>query len=128
MDKFELQDRLKQFALRIINMVDHMPKRISADAIARQIIRSGTSPSANYRAACIAKSEKDFLNKMKMVEEELDETAHWLNLIMESEMLPENRVKPLYEENLELLKINVRAIKTVREKIINNNNKVHMVQ
>jgi four helix bundle protein len=117
MDKIELQERLTQFALRIINLVDHMPRRISADAISRQIIRSGTSPSANYRAACIAKSEKDFMNKMKMVEEELDETAHWLMLIMESQMLPEQRVRPLYEENLELLKINISALKTMREKI-----------
>jgi len=120
MNKFELQERLKKFALRIINLVDHMPRKISADAIARQIIRSGTSPSANYRAACIAKSEKDFLNKLKMVEEELDETSHWLEIIMEAEMLPEERVRPLYEENKELLKINTSALKTFREKINNN--------
>ena len=80
------------------------------------LVRSGTSPSANYRAACIAKSEKDFLNKLKMVEEELDETSHWLEIIMETEMLPESRVRPLYEENIELLKINISALKTLRNK------------
>ena len=116
MDKFELQTRLKQFALRVIKLVDHMPRSISADAISKQIVRSGTSPSANYRASCIAKSEKDFLNKLKMVEEELDETSHWLEIIMETEMLPESRVRPLYEENIELLKINISALKTLRNK------------
>lgn len=121
MNKFELQERLKQFALRIIKLVDHMPRRISADAIAKQIIRSGTSPSANYRAACIAKSEKDFINKMKMVEEELDETSHWLELIMEAQILPEQKVKPLYEECIELLKINVKALKTMRDKLNQEN-------
>jgi four helix bundle protein len=76
MDKVELQERLTMFAIRVIKMVDSMPSTVSGQAIARQIIRSGTSPSANYRAACVAKSDKDFLNKLKMVEEELDETRN----------------------------------------------------
>jgi len=78
-------------------------------------VRSGTSPGANYRAACIGKSNKDFLNKLKMVEEELDETSHWLEIIIESEMLPESRVKPLYEECVALLKIIVSSIVTTRK-------------
>ena len=65
MTKDELKERYRVFALRIIKLVDAMPNTISSMAIARQIIRSGTSPSANYRAACIAKSDKDFLNKLK---------------------------------------------------------------
>ena len=76
MDKEELKERFRKFSLRIIKMVDSMPNTIAGNAIARQIIRSGTSPAANYRAACIAKSGKDFLNKLKMVEEEIDETTH----------------------------------------------------
>ena len=68
-------------------MVDGMPNTISGNAIAKQIVRSGTSPAANYRAACLGKSDKDFLNKLKMVEEELDETAYWLELIMELELV-----------------------------------------
>ena len=72
-------------------MVDCMPNRISSMAIAKQIVRSGTSPAANYRAACLGKSDKDFLNKLKMVEEELDETIHWLEIIAESEMIPANK-------------------------------------
>ena len=95
MTELELKDRFKKFSVRIIKMVDSMPDTISGRAIGAQVVRSGTSPAANYRAACLGKSEKDFLNKLKMVEEELDETSHWLEVIMETGMLPENRVKPL---------------------------------
>lgn len=117
MTQQELKDRLTDFAVRIVKMVDCLPNTISANAIARQIVRSGTSPSANYRAACLGKSDKDFLNKLKMVEEELDETSHWLVIIMRTEMLPEKRVSALYTENIELLKIIVRSIKTVKNRI-----------
>lgn len=112
----ELKERLTTFAVRIIKMVDNLPDTISANAIARQIVRSGTSPSANYRAACLGKSDRDFLNKLKMVEEELDETSHWLTIIMRTNMLPVNRVENLYAENIELLKIIVKSITTVKKK------------
>ena len=98
MDKSELQERMTSFAVRIVKMVDAMPSTVSGLAIARQIVRSGTSPSANYRAACLAKSDKDFLNKLKMVEEELDETAHWLDIIMRCEMMKVSRLQPLSQE------------------------------
>ena len=114
MDKNELQERMTVFAVRIIKMVDALPSTISGQAIARQIVRSGTSPSANYRAACLAKSDKDFLNKLKMVEEELDETSHWLDIIMRSEMMKVSRVQPLYQECCELLSIIVKSIVTVK--------------
>jgi four helix bundle protein len=99
-------------------MVDSMPDTVSGRAIASQIVRSGTSPAANYRAACIGKSEKDFLNKLKMVEEELDETCHWLEVIMESEMLPEKRITPLYCECKELLRIIVSSIVSTRKHLM----------
>ncbi len=117
MTREQLKQRLKRFAIRIIKMVDSMPNTISGQAIARQIIRSGTSPSANYRAACVGKSDKDFINKLKMVEEELDETVHWLELIMESGLLPKSRLESLHEECVELVKIIVASIKTMRGKI-----------
>lgn len=115
MTELELKERFKHFSFRIINMVDSMPNTISGRAIAAQVIRSGTSPAANYRAACIGKSEKDFLNKLKMVEEELDETCHWLEVIMESEMLPRKRVEPLFDECGELLRIIVSSIISTRK-------------
>ena len=94
-----------------------MPNTISGYALAKQVIRSGTSPAANYRAACIAKSGKDFLNKLKMVEEEIDETTHWLSIIMDSEMLSKERVKPLYEESVELRKIISKSIVSMKERL-----------
>ena len=104
-------------AVRIVKMVDAMPSTVAGQAIARQIIRSGTSPSANYRAACLAKSDRDFLNKLKMVEEELDETCHWLEIIMRSEMIKESRLKPLHQEASELLNIVAKSIVTVKTRI-----------
>ena len=117
MESSELRLRLKDFAVRIIKMVDSMPRTISSDAIARQIIRSGTSPSANYRAALLGKSDKDFLNKLKMVEEELDETLHWLEIIMETEMIKPERLNDLHTECHELLKIIVSTIISMRRKL-----------
>ena len=117
MTKEELKERYRVFALRIIRMVNAMPNTIAGNAIARQIIRSGTSPSANYRAECIAKSDKDFLNKLRMVQEEIDEISHWLNLIIDSEMLPKSKVQDLYEESIELRRITTKAIITTKAKI-----------
>ena len=98
-------------------MVDAMPRSISGTAIAKQVIRSGTSPYANYRAACLGKSDKDFINKLKIVEEELDETSQWLDIMMECEILPRKRIAPLYEECVELLKITSRSIITMKKRL-----------
>ena len=117
MTEQELKERLKRFAVRIIKMVDSMPHSISSTAIAKQVVRSGTSPIANYRAACLGKSRKDFLNKLKMVEEEIDDTGLWLDLIMECEILPRNRVNALYDESQELLKIIISSILTVQNSL-----------
>ena len=113
----ELKERFRKFSINIIKLVRKMPNDIASNAIAKQIVRSGTSPAANYRAACVAKSNKDFLNKLKMVEEEIDETAHWLSIIMDAEILPSTQVMPLYDENIELRRIVVRSITTMRQVI-----------
>lgn len=122
MNENDLQERMTDLAVRVIKMVDAMPTTISSQAMARQIIRSGTSPSANYRAACLAKSDKDFLNKLKMVEEELDETCHWLNIIMRAELLKSSRVQPLYQECCELLSIIVKSIVTTKTRMKSEEN------
>ena len=116
MDAAQLKKRLKTFALRIIKLSERLPNNITGQTIGKQIIRSGTSPGANYRAACLGKSEKDFLNKLKMVEEELDETLYWLELIIESELIKEDLLKDLIIENNELLKIIVSSITTMKKK------------
>jgi len=117
MNKDELRERLTSFAVRIVKMVDAMPQTVAGLSIARQIIRSGTSPSANYRAACLAKSDKDFINKLKMVEEELDETCHWLEIIMRSEIMKEARMIPLHQECSELLNIIAKSIVTTKTRM-----------
>jgi four helix bundle protein len=117
MNKQELQERMTTFAVRIVKMVDAMPSTISGMAIARQIIRSGTSPSANYRAACLAKSDKDFVNKLKMVEEELDETCHWIEIIIRSELMKESRMKPIHQEACELLNIIAKTIVSTKTRM-----------
>ena len=117
MTKDDLRERLTVFAVRIIKMVDSLPTTIAGNAIARQIVRSGTSPSANYRAACLAKSDKDFVNKLKMVEEELDETNHWLDIIMRCQFIATSRVEPLYQESKELLSIIVKTITSTKARM-----------
>ncbi len=117
MTKEDLRERLTVFAVRIVKMVTAMPSGIASNAIDRQIVRSGTSPSANYRAACLAKSDKDFLNKMKMVEEELDETNHWLDIIMRSQLIDAKRLEPLFQESKELTGIIVKSILSTKARM-----------
>ena len=86
--RIDLKDRTKSFALRILKLVDALPKTTAGRALASQIVRSGTSVAANYRAACRAKSPADFIAKMAIVEEETDETLFWLELLEESQLMP----------------------------------------
>jgi four helix bundle protein len=120
MNSEELSARLKKFAIRILKFADNLPNTTSGRAISNQIIRSGTSPGANYRAACLGKSDKDFVNKLKMVEEELDETLYWLELIEESGSIKKNLIVDLTNENQELLKIIISTINTMKHKMNNS--------
>jgi len=101
----DLKARTKQFALRVMKLVDALPRTIQGRAIANQIIRSATSVAANYRAACRARSRAEFIAKLGVVEEEADETAFWLELIIDSELLTEARIHPLLTEAGELVPI-----------------------
>ena len=100
--------------MRVIRLVRVMPKEFSAQVVAKQIIRSGTSVGANYRAACIAKSRADFINKVKICAEECDETAFWIELIVESEMMPASKLAPLKQEANELTCIFLKSIQTAK--------------
>lgn len=110
----ELKNRLKVFAVRVVKLVDKLPNISAGRAIGNQIVRSGTSPAANYRAACLGKSDKDFLNKLKMVEEELDETLYWIELLGDTALIKSELLTDLYKENEELLKIIVSSITTMK--------------
>ena len=117
MNSEELKKRFKKFALRIIKLAESLPDSLTGKVIAKQLIRSGTSPGANYRAACIAKSKRDFINKLKIVEEELDETLYWLELVMEANLIRETLLQKLVIENEELLKIIISSINTAKKTI-----------
>ena len=117
MTKEEMCDRLTEFAVRIVKMVDSIPSTVAGSAIARQVVRSGTSPSANYRAACLAKSDKDFVNKLKMVEEELDETNHWIDILIRSQLMKADRMMPLLQEGRELISIIVKSILSTKARM-----------
>jgi four helix bundle protein len=93
-----------------------MPRTRTADVIAKQVIRSGTSIGANYRAACRAKSTADMVNKMKIVEEEADETAYWIEILVESGLVPKEQITEIYKETNEILAMTVASIKTLRNR------------
>ena len=112
----KLKQRTRQFALRIIGLVESLPKGRTAEVIAHQLLRSGTSVGANYRAACRAKSTRDFVSKMGIVEEEADETLYWMELLSEADIVESEKLALLMKEADELLSIAVASIKTARKK------------
>jgi four helix bundle protein len=114
MSEPDLKKGTKAFALRILKLVDALPKTTAGRALASQIVRSGTSVAANYRAACRAKSTADFVAKMGIVEEEADETLFWLELLEESELVSPAKLAAIKQEANELIAITVASIKTAR--------------
>ena len=114
MSEHDLKTRTKAFALRILKLVDALPKTTAGRAFASQIVRSGTSVAANYRSACRAKSTADFVAKMSIVEEEADETLFWLELLEESELVTAAKLTAIKQEANELIAITVASIKTTR--------------
>jgi four helix bundle protein len=116
MDEKTFKTRTKKLAVAIIKQVEKMPRSLAADVIGKQIVRSGTSIGANYRAACRAKSTPDMINKLKIVEEESDETQYWLELLVESGFVPKEQIVNLYKETDEILAMTVASIKTLRNR------------
>ena len=105
MNARDLKERTKQFALRVMRLVDVLPNTPKGRAIASQLVRSGTSVAANYRAACRGRSKAEFIAKVGIAEEEADEAALWLELIIDDKLLPEKKVAPLLKEANEVTAI-----------------------
>ena len=120
MTERELLQRTKLFALRIFKLVGALPQTIQGRAVAAQLIRSGTCGAANYRAACRARSKPEFVAKLGVVEEEADETAFWLELIVETELLRAAKVKSLLIEANEIVAIMASSKKTATKSQIAN--------
>ena len=112
MNEREMIKRTKTFALRIMKLVGALPRTIQGRAIAGQLMRSGTSVAANYRAACRSRSKAEFIAKLGTVEEEADETAFWLELIIEGSLLSPAQIQPLLIEAGELVAITAASKKT----------------
>ena len=118
MDKRELQNRTKNFALRVLNLVDRLPRTAAGRAISRQLVRAATSVGANYRSACRARSRAEFAANAV---EEADESLYWLELVRDSKLLPENKLSLLLKEADELTAI----LASGRKSAVNTSNIKH---
>jgi four helix bundle protein len=112
----DLKARTKAFALRIIKLYTSLPKSTEAQALEKQVLRSGTSVGAHYHEACRAKSDADFINKIEGGLQELDETTYWIDLISAASILPEKRLKPLRDEAEELTAMFVTMVRHVKSR------------
>ncbi|MEK6337027.1 MAG: four helix bundle protein [Acidobacteriota bacterium] len=112
----ELKNRSKQFAIRIVKLFRSLPKAEEARIIGKQVLRSGTSIAANYRAVCRARSKAEFIAKIGIVVEEADETVLWLELLVETDIVKEPRMASLLKESNELLAIFAASQYTARKR------------
>lgn len=124
MTEAEFKSRTKKFALRVLKVVDALPRSTAGRILGGQVARSATSVAANYRSVCRAKSRADFIAKLALVEEEADETAFWLEMIVDSGLLTAAKLAPLRKEADELTAIIVSSLKTVRDGRANPKSKI----
>jgi four helix bundle protein len=117
MEKRELVLRTKKFALDILQMVETLPRSRSGNIVAGQLGRAGTSVGANYRAACRARSRKEFVAKVGVVEEEADESAFWIELSVDAKLQPPERARSLWKEADELTRIMAKSRITAKRKL-----------
>lgn len=116
MNNGQLRTRTKSFALRVIRLYEALPSRGVVQVIGHQLLKSGTSVGANYRASCRAKSTKDMIAKLKIVEEEADESAYWMETLIDAQLIAEKRLKPLLGEANEIVAMTVASIQTLRRR------------
>ena len=112
MTEKELKIRTKKFAVAILNLVDELPNKRSANIIGNQLGRSASSIASNYRAACRARSHAEFISKIGIVEEEADESQYFLELLAEFNPKRKNELRTLYKEGNEILSMTVASINT----------------
>ena len=112
----DLLPRTKQFALRIVRLYTRLPKSAESQVIGKQLLRSGTSVAANYRECCRARSKAEMVSKMGIVEQELDESVLWLELLGDAEIVRGELLADILDEANQLLKIAVASIKTLKSR------------
>ena len=113
MNEQEFKQRTKKFGLRVIKSVEALPRKAAAQVLGKQLLCSATSVGANYRAACRSLSVADILNKLSIVEEEADESAYWMEMIIEADLMPESRLADLTKEADEIVAMTVASSKTL---------------
>lgn len=118
--KSDLRIRTKAYALRIIRMYTALPKETVAQILGKQVLRSGTSVGAQYREAVRARSKPEFVSKLESALQELEETGYWLELLTESGVMPENKLRDLLVERDELNAMITASVKTVKQKMMSN--------
>ena len=116
MTREEMKARTKAYANRIVRLCSALPGHWIAQTLGKQLLRSGTSVGANYRAVCRARSNSDFVNKLRIVEEECDESLFWMELLVDGGLVPAPRLAPLQQEGAEILAIVVASLRTVRSR------------
>jgi len=114
MTREEMKQRTKAYANRIVKLCEALPNKWVARTLGMQLLRSGTSVGANYRAVCRAKDTADFLNKLRIVEEECDESLFWMELLVENNLVKARRLTSLMKEGDEILAIVVASARTTR--------------
>ncbi len=114
MTREEMKSRTKMYANRIVNLCCALPANWIAQTLGKQLLRCGTSVGANYRAVCRAKSNSDFINKLRIVEEECDESLFWMELLVDNNVMKASRLSGLMKEAGEILAIVVSSAKTAR--------------
>ncbi|HUB87259.1 MAG TPA: four helix bundle protein [Verrucomicrobiae bacterium] len=114
MTREEMKKRTKAYANRVVKLCSALPNNWIARTLGKQLLRSGTSVGANYRAVCRAKSNSDFINKLRIVEEECDESLFWMELLVDNSLIKPSRLAALMKEADELLSIFVASAKTAR--------------
>jgi four helix bundle protein len=114
-DKYDLEDRLITFAVRVIDTAEALPNTAAGKNLSGQIVRSGTSPALNYGEVQAAESRADFIHKMRICLKELRETFVCLKIIQRKEYFKEKQLEPLINENRELVSIFVRSIQTAKK-------------
>jgi four helix bundle protein len=124
MNEQEFKQRTKKMALRVIHLVETLPKNQTANVIGKQLLRSATSVGANYRAACRGKSTADVIAKLSIVEEEADESLYWIELLIDSGLVPANKLKNLISEIDQIVAMTVASIKTLCSNTMNPKSKI----
>lgn len=114
MNESDLKKRTKQFGLRVIRLVESLPSTQTTRTIGNQLLRSGMSVGANYRAACRGRSKADFVAKAGISLEEADECLYWMEMLQEAGIIPADKLKDLMKEADELVAIFTASIKTAR--------------